>query len=228
MRATLTAAILFTILASSAAAQESSLGVRYSNYSTDLEVGFLSVDTSRASSAGLVGRLRAGSFVFAGQYDHDFAAGISPGFLPLRVGEFQRDRGELSVGWAALPQLDIEAGVRFDSFSVDSTFFSEFDIPDFDIDHQAFLIGANVHSATERPFGWYALLRGYTGSAETQTGFAFSSDTTGIRVEGAIRIPVGNSPLRVVPGVEYERIEMNDFDITLSTNRFFVNLEYSF
>lgn len=224
----LLAAILFS--ATTLSAQNLTLGGRYSNYETSFEF----LDTGRASSVGAGGEYRAGLFVLNGRYDHDFDAGISFDFLPIDLAQFSRDRGELAIGFAVLPYLDIVGGGRAEQLRLESaSFFGEelFD-ETFELDHTALMVGASVHSRSIRPIGWYGNVRGYFGNADyTVEGLGLSTDTTGYSVEVGFPIPLGLSGWEVTPGGEFESIEFKDdfaLDLNYDTNRFFVNLAYSF
>lgn len=218
------------ISASTLSAQNLTLGGRYSNYSTSFEF----LETGRASSVGAVGEYRAGLFVLNGRYDHDFDSGISFDFLPIDLAQFSRDRGEVAIGFAVLPFLDIVGGGRVEELRLESaSFFGDRLFDDtFSLDHTALMFGASVHSRSIRPIGWYGNFRGYAGEAEyTVEGLGLTSDTTGYSVEVGFPIPVGLSGWEVTPGAEFENIEFKDdlaLDLNFETNRFFVNLSYSF
>jgi len=222
------AALLFSVTTLSA--QNLTLGGRYSNYSTKFEF----LETGRASSVGAIGEYRAGLFVLNGRYDHDFNSGIGFDFLPIDLAQFSRDRGEVAIGFAVLPYLDLVGGGRVEQLRLESaTFFGErlFD-ETFELNHTALMFGASVHSRSIRPIGWYGNVRGYAGNADyTVEGFGLTSETTGYSVEIGLPIPVGLSGWEVTPGAEFENIDFKDdlaLDLNFETNRFFVNLAYSF
>lgn len=231
----LTLTAVLVLFAVSAQAQTTTVGARYSNYNTDLELGafgdLFSVDTGREHSLGLNGEFRSGMFLAGAQYDHDFAGGINAvDFIPVEVAEFTRDRFEGWIGLAPLPYLSVDAGFRLDKITVSgSEFFGDPLFDDVDVDHTAFFVGAKVQTATNRPIGAYGLVRGYFGSADTgAAGVTLSSDTSGFRVEGGVPIAVGKSAITVTPGIEFEHIETDDIGIDFDTNRVFVNVSYSF
>lgn len=203
------------------------IGPRYSNYSTDVDVEFLTVESGRQHSIGLVGDYRSGVFVLDFLYDHDPENGLSlTDLLPIEFGRYSRDRGELMVGWSAAPMLDLQGGFRMDKFSVGGRVFGGglFDGEDFD--HNAIAAGVHVHTPTDRPFRLYGIVRGYAGSVDFGgRNFESQVDSTGWRVEGGIEIPIGDSNWRAVPGVEFERIDAQP-RLQTDTNRFFVNFIY--
>lgn len=219
------------LASSSAIAQTSSftIGPRYSNYDTSVDVGLVGVDTGRSSAFGVTGDYRAGAFVLDFMFDHDPENGISIiDFLPIDIATYKRDRGEATVGYAALPFLDLQAGARFDSATIGiGPFDSGGLFGGSDLDHQAIVFGVNAHSPELRPFGVYGLARAYVGSAKTrQAGVRLSSDTTGFRVEGGVKIPIGASNWMVVPALEWESLEVEDLGLKLDTNRLIVGFVY--
>ena len=218
------------VIAAMTQAQSSfSIGPRVSSYSTDLDGGINTIKTGRQSSYGLVGDFRTGVFVFDYSYDHDPQNGISVVDLLVDTGDYTRDRGEVTVGYAALPFLDLQGGARVESFRVGgvSIIGNPF-LTDMSFDHQAIVFGVKLHSPNRRPFGMYGLARGYVGSAKIdQSGFRTDSDTSGFRFEGGFAIPLGESSWSVTPGYEYEHIETKDFGIRLNTNRFILAFVYT-
>ncbi|HXG58011.1 MAG TPA: hypothetical protein VNL91_03220 [Thermoanaerobaculia bacterium] len=219
------------VIAAPALAQTSTftIGPRYSNYDTDVDLGIVGVDTGRQSAFGLTGDYRSGAVVFDFMFDHDPENGISIiDILPLDVATYERDRGEMMVGYAALPSLDLTLGARFDTATFGT---GTFDIGDLfsgaDFDHQAIALGVNLHSPSRRPIGVYAQLRGYIGSGKIEeSGVRLSSDTTGFRVEGGVLIPIGESSWSVAPAVEWETLEADDLGLKLNTNRLIVAFVY--
>jgi hypothetical protein len=217
----------FLILAAAtASAQTTLLGGRYSSYSTDITMPLSSVETGRGSSIGFIATYRNSGFVLNGSVDHDFNNGVTlVDVLPIDFGDYERDRGELTVGYSVAPVLDVEAGVRLDKISVGGI-FSDL-IEDLDFDHQAITGGITLHSPTIRPIGWYVSGHGYVGSADFQvSGDDVSDDTFGYKVEAGVPIPVGVSGWEITPGVEFERLETDKWDIEFETNRFFINFGY--
>jgi len=216
------------LVAVSAGAQSFEIGPRVSNYSTHLDSDVLRLRTGRVSSYGLVGGYRSGAFVLDWLYDHDPENGISLSDIVLDVGEYTRDRGEVTIGFAALPVLDLQGGVRLDQIRIGGVEFLGNPIAtDMDIDHQALTAGVRFHSATNRPAGFYVLARGLIGTAKFRDVLRQEADTTGYRGEAGIPIRLGESNWFVVPGAEYEHIEANDVSFRMNTNRVFLNFVYS-
>lgn len=221
---------LFLILAValSAHAQTLTIGPRISNYSTHLDTDLLILRTGRVSSYGLVGDYRTGAFVLDWLYDHDPQNGISLTDLVIDVGDYRRDRGEVTVGFAVLPVLDLQGGVRLDQIRIGGVEFLGNPIAtDLSIDHQAITAGIRLHSATNRPAGFYLIARAIAGSAKFRNGIDVDADTTGYRGEAGIPIRLGESNWFVVPGAEYEHIRANDVGFRMTTNRAFLNFVYS-
>lgn len=206
-------------------------GPRYSNYDTNIDLGVVGVDTGRESSLGAVGEFRTGVIVLKGQYDHDFESSIAFEFLPLEVARYSRDRGELAVGWGATKNIDLDVGMRFDNIDVSSNpiFGGEGFGGNLNLDNQAIRFGVEGHSSTDRPFGWYVAGKGYVGSAKFNVqDVRVKSDTNGLSFEGGFRIPLGLSGWEITPGAEWERLETQDYNLNMDTNRFFVNFTYAF
>ncbi len=227
------ALVLISIaLAATAHAQETSfsIGPRVSSYSTDLDGGFNTVKTGRQTSYGLTGDFYTGKFVLDYSYDHDPQNGISVVDLLVDTGDYTRDRGEVTVGFAALPVLDLQGGARIESFRVGGIAIVGNPLfTDMNVDHQALVYGVKLHTPPGQQIGLYALGRGYVGTAKvtTATVSRVNDDTSGYRFEGGITIPLGQSAWRVVPAVEYEHIKTSDFNIRLNTNRFLLGFVYS-
>ena len=202
-----------------------SIGPRYSNYATDLDIGIDTIESGRQHAFGLVGDYRSGVFVLDFNWDHDPENGLQfTDLLPIDFGRYERDRAEFTVGWSALPVLDLQAGFRTDTFSVGSGDFFGGD----DFDHSAIVFGVNVHTPTRKPFGVYGKARAFVGSVDFGgNSFQGQVDSEGIRLEGGVEIPIGDSNWHAVPGIEIERLEA-DPRVNVDTNRFFVNFVYSF
>ncbi len=228
------AAFAFTFLTTTAFAQNFTLGARYSNYATEIEaqaLDFVTLDTGRESSFGIFGEYRAGRAVVHGSYDRDDSSGIALSFLPIDLAEYSRSRFEGTLGYAVTPFIDIEGGVRVDSVEFGGIlFFSQ----DLEFDHQALVLGINLHTPTIRPIGWYGLVRGYLGTADLNLlGVSTDTDTTGFRVETGVQIPLGLSGWQIIPAIEYERIETDrssllDPGIELESNRLMLMASYTF
>ena len=205
------------------------IGPRYSNYATDVDIEIFTIESGRQHAFGLVGDYRSGAFVLDFNVDHDPENGLElSDLLPIEFGAYERTRGEFTVGWAAAPILDLQAGFRMDTFSVGGVVFGGdlFDGEDFD--HSAILGGVHVHTPTRVPFGLYGVARGYIGSIDFGgRGVSGQADSTAVRLEGGVEIPIGETNWHAVPGLEYERIEA-DPDLKIETNRFFVNFVYTF
>ncbi|HEU4522636.1 MAG TPA: hypothetical protein VFT12_11575 [Thermoanaerobaculia bacterium] len=206
-----------------------SIGPRYSNYATDVDMGIVTIETGRQHAFGLVGEYRSGAFVLDFNWDHDPEDGLEiSDILPIDFGQYERDRGEFTVGWAAAPILDLQAGFRMDTFSLGGSVFGGDFFDGEDFDHSAILFGIAAHTPTKRPFGLYGKLRGFIGSVDFDSSlFASQIDSTGWRAEGGVEIPIGDSQWTAVPGFEYEWLEA-DPEVTVETNRFFVNFVYTF
>ncbi|HEX8154223.1 MAG TPA: hypothetical protein VF698_13905 [Thermoanaerobaculia bacterium] len=203
------------------------IGPRLSSYSTDVDLGPSTFETGRQTAFGLVGGYRSGAFVLDFNFDHDPEGGLDVIDL-FGFEDYSRDRFEAAVGWSALPVLDLQAGIRLDQISVGGFFSSEVLDPD-DVEFQGLAFGGTLHTPQNRPFGVYGTGRYYVGTAE----FADSPrgrnefDATGWRVEGGVSIPLGESNWSVVPGAEYEQLEIETGDFRLDTNRFFINFVWS-
>jgi len=219
------------LIAVSAGAQSFEIGPRVSNYSTDLDSGLTRLKTGRVSAYGLVGSYRTGSLVFDWMYDHDPQNGINLTDIVLDVGDYERDRGEVTVGFRILPSLDLQGGVRFDQVRIGGvSFFGNGIGIDFDVDHQAIVGGVKFHTATNGPAGFYLLGRAMVGDAKFRNGIAADDEdasTTGYRAEAGIPIRLGESNWSIVPGAEYEHWEANDVSFRMNTNRVFLNFVYS-
>lgn len=211
-----------------------SIGPRLSSYSTDADIDILTVESGRQTAFGLVGDYRTGAFVLDFLYDHDPENGIDiTDLLPIELGRYSRERAEATVGYAVLPILDLQAGFRIDQVSVGGHAIGASIFDELDFNNQALTAGVKLHSSQMRPIGVYALVRGYLGSADVKGGNDVTrrrtnTDTNGWRGEAGLMIPLGESNWHVEPGVEYERIQTQDRDISLETNRFFVNFVYRF
>ncbi len=205
-----------------------SIGPRLSNYSTDVDAGPAPLKTGRQSSFGIVGDYRTGTFVLDFLFDHDPENGISLTDIIVDTGNYERDRGEATVGFAVASVLDLQGGVRLDSIRIGgaSVLGTAF-LTDLNIDHQALTAGIRLHSGDHTPVVFYLLGRGYLGSAKFDVrGLDVNTDTSGFRAEGGLNIRLGESSWWVVPGLEYEHLETDEFDIRLNTNRVFLNFVY--
>lgn len=223
--------LILLMISTPGLAQTTWFGGRYSNYATDVEIAGVTLDPGRESSLGLVLDLRQGRFVLRAQLDHDFEGGFSPlDFLPIDFAEYSRDRFEAVAGYAVAEAIDLEAGVRIDSFEIGGlNFFNNNLFGDFSFDHEAVAVGIHLHSPRAANVQWYLSGRGYLGTVESDDlGFRASTDSTGFRIEAGLPIRVGESRWVVTPGLEYERIETDDFDLEFETNRLFLNFTYRF
>ena len=223
----LTMFVVLIFLAAAADAQTShssfSIGPRLSSYSTDIDSDFTSLKTGRQTAFGLVGDYRTGHFVLDFQWDHDPSNGIHLTDL-LVTDDYDRDRGEVTIGYAISPLLDLEGGFRTETISLGSVAFFGTDF----FDHQAITAGIHLHSDLRQPVRFHFKARGYFGSAKIDNQFDArrESDTNGWRAEGAVEIRIGESKWSAMPGIEYEKIDANDAGLRLNTNRFFVNVVY--
>ena len=216
-------------LAAAAQAQTFTIGPRISNYSTDLDFPGESLKTGRQVAFGLAGDYRSGAFVLDFNWDHDQENGMHLTDLIVDTSDYARNRGEVTVGYAAAPFLDLQGGVRLDSIRIGgASIFGSSVLTDLDIDHQALTAGLRLHSGDNDPAGFYILGRGYIGSAKLNFSAAptVDTDTSGYRGEAGIPIRLGESNWRVVPGAEYEHIEMKDYPLRINTNRLFLNFIY--
>jgi hypothetical protein len=205
------------------------LGPRYSNYATDLDINIITIESGRQHAIGLVGEYRAGSFVLDFNVDHDPENGLQVSdLLPFDLGTYERTRGEFTVGWAMLPEADLQAGFRVDSITAGDAAFGGDLFSGQDVEHSAILGGIHVHSTNRTPFGLYGLLRGYIGSMEFNNfDFSGQQDAMGWRFEGGVEIAIGDSNWHAVPGLEFEYLAA-DPPLKMQTNRFFVNFVYTF
>jgi hypothetical protein len=128
-----------------------SFGPRVSNDSTDVRETVTPLKTGRQSAFGAVGDYRNGAFVLDFTYDHDPENGISIASLIVDTGNYSRDRGEVTVGFAATPFLDLQGGLRIDSARVGG--IAVFNNPvstDLNIDHHGLTAGIRFHRAAGR------------------------------------------------------------------------------
>lgn len=204
-----------------------SIGPRYSNFSTDVDAGLVTDKTGRQGSWGLSGDYRNGALVIDYMYDHDSSNGVSVvELVGLDVGDYSRSRGEATVGWAALPFLDLQGGIRSESVRVGgATVFGNNVFSTVDFDHQALVFGVKLHSTSMTPFGVYGSARGYVGSAKFNESFSgnVDDDTTGHRLEAGLVIPLGESAWTIDPAFEFEHLETKQLGVKLDTNRFLLN-----
>lgn len=203
------------------------IGPRLSNYSTDVRETITPLRTGRQSSFGVVGDYRNANFVLDFLYDHDPENGISVVDLLVDTGNYSRDRGEVTVGFAASPFLDLQGGVRIDSTRVGGVVVVGFPVAtDLSIDHNALTGGVKFHTEGD-PFGFFVTARAFIGSAKVDFGAGNNNtDTSGYRGEAGLNIRIGESAWSVQPGYEYDHFETKDFGIRMNTNRLFLNFVY--
>lgn len=203
------------------------IGPRLTNYSTDIRESPTSLKTGRQSSFGLVGDYRNGQFVIDFLYDHDSSHGVSIVDLIVDTGDYSHDRGEVTVGFAAAPFLDLQGGVRVESTRVGGIVVIGFPVStDLNIDHQALTGGVRFHSDAI-PLGFFVTARAFLGSAKVDFGLGNNNtDTSGYRGEAGLNIHIGESAWSVQPGYEYDHFETKDFGIRTNTNRLFLNFVY--
>jgi len=219
-------AILLTLFAAAANAQSFTFGPRVSSYSTEFDGGISTLKTGRQTGYGLMGDYRNGAFVLDYSYDHDPQNGASVVDLLIDTGDYTRDRGEATVGFAVLPGLDLQGGLRYETFRIGGV--SIIGTPlftDVDANHQSLVFGVKLHTPANRPVGLYGLARGYVGNMKIDDR-NFESNTTGYRFEGGVTIPIGQSSWSVVPGVEWEHIKTEDFGLSFDSNRFLLGFVY--
>jgi hypothetical protein len=206
------------------------IGPRISNYATDIDFEIFTVDSGRQLSFGLAGDYRSGQFVLDFNWDHDPENGLQiTDFLPIDFERYSRDRGEVTIGWAAIPYLDFQGGLRFDSITLGDTGVGGGFFGGDDFEFQGIGGGIKLHTATNRPFGVYGVLRGFIGTVdEGDGGFGTQVDATVYRAEGGFVIPIGESNWSAVPGIEFETFDTEGNLLTLETNRVFVNVIYQF
>lgn len=205
------------------------IGGRLSNYSTDVAVGGAPLETGRQSSFGLVGEWRSGKFLLDFSFDHDPQNGISLSNLIVDTGNYERNRGEATIGYAVAPILDLQGGIRFDTIRIGgASFFGTPFLSHLDIDNQALTAGVKIHSADQMaPVGFYVLGRGYLGTAQFKiAGPNVNTDSFGVRAEGGVTIRLAETNWWVVPGIELDHLETNEFDVRLKTNRVFINFVF--
>lgn len=207
---------------------ELSIGPRISSYSTDVDGGLATLKTGRQSSFGVVGEYRNGQLVLDFNYDHDPENGIRLTDLLFDVGNYARDRGEFTVGYAIAPVVDLQGGVRWDTIRIGgASIFGTTFLSDLNLDNQALTAGLKLHTGDGQPVGFYVLGRGYLGSAKFDIqGAHVNTDTTGYRGEAGVSIRLGQTAWHIVPGVEYEHLETKDYNLRLNSNRAFLNFVY--
>ena len=217
-----------TMTPPSSHASEFSIGPRVSSYSTDIDGGLATLKTGRQSSFGVVGEYRSGQLALDFNFDHDPENGISLSDLIIDTGNYSRDRGEFTIGYAVAPVLDLQGGVRWDTIRIGgASIFGTTFLSDLDIDHQALTAGLKLHTGDGQPVGFYALGRGYLGSAKFDVqGAHVNTDTTGFRGEAGINIRLGEGNWYLVPGLEYEHLETKDYNLRLNSNRAFLSFVY--
>ena len=202
-------------------------GPRLSNYSTDIHEAITPLKTGRQSSFGLVGDYRNGNFVLDFMYDHDPSNGVSVVDLIIDTGNYSRDRGEVTVGLAVTPFLDLQGGVRIDSTRIGGIVVVGFPVStDMHIDNEALTGGVKFHT-DGIPLGFFVTARAFLGSAKVDFGPGNSNtDTSGYRAEAGLNIHIGDGAWSVQPGYEYDHLETKDFGIRMNTNRLFLNFVY--
>jgi hypothetical protein len=220
---------VFALLVTSALhAQSFSFGPRVSNFSTNMDGGLGTLRTGRETSFGLVGDYRNGQFVLDYQWDRDSSNGVGITNVLVDTGDYTRNRGEVTVGFAIADVADLQGGVRLDTIRIGGFSFFGNAFGSTDIDHQALTAGIRLHSPESQPVGFYVLARGYVGSAKFDdvTGARVNDDTTGYRGEFGIPIRLGESNWRVIPGIEYEHLQTKTYDLRMNTNRAFLSFVY--
>ncbi|HWS73173.1 MAG TPA: hypothetical protein VN605_13735 [Thermoanaerobaculia bacterium] len=230
---TLLAAILLLSAITASAQSVFSIGPRISNYSTRIEGDpTTTLRTGRQTAFGLVGDYRNGNFDLDFAYDRDSSNGASITDIFVDTGDYQRNRGELAIGYSILPVLDLQGGarieqIRFGGFSL----FGNAIGSDLTMDHQALVAGIRLHSTTMNPAGFYLIARGLVGTAKFDDNANTQKDTSGWRAEVGIPIVLGASNWHLVPGAEYEKFDTKTFGLgqklRLDSNRVFLNFVFS-
>ena len=207
---------------------EFSIGPRISSYSTDIDGGLATLKTGRQSSFGVVGEYRTGQLALDFNFAHDPENGINITDLIIDTGNYSRDRGEFTIGYAVAPVLDLQGGVRWDTIRIGgASIFGNTFLSDLNLDHQALTAGIKLHTGDGQPVGFYVLGRGYMGSAKFDVrGAHVNTDMSGFRGEAGINIRLGEGKWYLVPGLEYEHLETSDYNLRLNSNRAFLNFVY--
>ena len=215
------------LLALPLGAQTGKVGGKYSSYSTDLDVGFQTVSTDREKSLGVFVDYRSGIWVFKGELDSDSKSPAQFDFA--HAADYSRDRLEVIAGYGALPFMDLELGLRSDKIDFNAFTFDGINFGNLSVDQTAAAFGVHFHTTQHQALGWYALVRGYIGTADV-TG-SNSGDSNGYRAEMALTVPIGSSGWEVAPGVETERIDVSNIDrggdLRFNSNRLFVKFAYN-
>ncbi len=203
------------------------IGPRVSNYSTDVREQITPLRTGRQSSFGLVGNYRNGSFMLDFLFDHDPENGISISSLIVDTGNYSRNHGEVAVGFAPAPWIDLLGGVRIDETRIGGVVILGNPVStDLSIDHQALTAGIRFHSGA-RPIGFFVQGRGFIGSAKLDFGEGdVDTDSSGYRGEAGLKIGIGDSAWTAQPGFEYDHFETKSRGVRMNTNRFFLNFVY--
>jgi hypothetical protein len=230
---TLFAAALLVAATTASAQSVFSIGPRISNYSTRIEGDpATTLRTGRQTAFGLVGGYRNGKFDLDFSYDRDSSNGTNLTDIFIDADDYQRNRGELAIGYAVLPMLDLQGGVRIEEIRFGG--FSLFGNPigsDLTMDHQALVAGVKLHSTTMNPAGFYFIARGLVGTAKFDDNADTQKDTSGWRAEVGVPIALGSSNWHLVPGAEYEKFDTKNFGlgqkIRLDSNRVFLNFVFS-
>lgn len=229
-----TVAALTLLGATAASAQVFSIGPRISNFSTRVEGSPETLRTGRQTAFGLVGDYRNGRFDLDFTYDRDDSNGAGITDIIIDASDFQRNRGELAVGYAITPVLDLQGGVRYEELRFGGFgLFGNSVFSDMTMKHQALVGGIKLHSATTTPAGFYVIARGMVGTAQFDNDVdnGADRDTSGWRGEVGIPIALGSSNWHLVPGAEYEHFDTKapaiGPRIRLDSNRFFVNFVFS-
>ena len=229
----LLSASLLLLGATAASAQSVfSIGPRISNYSTRVEGDpATTLRTGRQTAFGLVGDYRNGNFDLDFTYDRDSSNGASITDIFIDADDYERNRGELALGYAILPMLDIQGGVRYEEIRFGGfTIFANPFLTDMTMTHQALVAGIKLHSTTMNPAGFYLIARGLVGTAKFDDNADTQKDTSGWRAEVGIPIALGSSNWHLVPGAEYEKFDTKSFGlgqkVRLDSNRVFLNFVF--
>jgi len=195
------------------AAMSFSIAPRVSNYSTGVVDG-VSMKAGR-ESVGVSGDLRVNKLVFDYTYDHDPNANITIVDLLMDGGDFTRNHSEVTAGYAIAPLLDLQAGLRAESFHV-----TRMPIPaDMNFTDHALVYGVKLHATS-----FYGVARGYSGRANVNS--VHEMPARGFQIESGYAIPFGKSPWSFTPAYQYERINIRGSRIRFDTNRFMLQFVY--
>ena len=219
--------ILVTLVCSPMAAQQT-FGLKLGAYSTEIDIGSSALDTDRANTFGLFYEWRNPHLVVRASADFDQEADAS--FTAGATSKFSRDRFEVLVGYPGTTFMDLEGGIRIDSFDATSFTIPGGSTGRVGMDRQALVLGLHFHSQRDQRLAWYGIVRGYLGTMDISG--VKDQDTSGYLVETGLPILFGNG-WAVTPGVELERISTDQVagdntSLDFTTDRIFVSVSYTY